>query len=677
MTSIPHESGQTQAVRGTRLARRVLLIGWDGADSRTLLDLLHAGRLTHTSSLLARGTQLELSIPRPTIAPAAWTTLSTGTPPHEHGILHSHVPSHDASRIEPVTSRHRCRPAIWSILGRYGLQSNVVGWPLTFPAERIAGVCVADFSSAAVGSLNREVWAKAAVYPNELYSALMSQRVTPAHLDDITVTQLLTRSAMGLQQLPQLTAACRSILADAATRFRMLRWCLAERSWDFSACVFPGLGRIHELANWLIGVNPQATETARDLVAGCYEHHDLLLGQLIPQVGGDTHVLAVALPTATGNAGPSTGIAVVRGPGVLSSTALARRSILDIAPTVLRMLGIPPAADVRGRPWSDLFIDDAVPSSADLPAPPIDHSKCDIDSEVATIETTTIPTDDSVKHLVQLGYVDPSAAAEGEAVRNCRWSTKLHLALSQIDSGELEAAIVELRELLDEFPDSHRVRAQLAECLFHTGRRAEAREQIEWLRLHGNEQPQVYYLLAAVEFADRNLPAALEELQGTRRGAIRLPVADLLEGKILLRQRDFEASRRAYHSAVNDSITSPEAHAGLAAIELHTHAPEAAADNSLNALALDMRCGRAHYCLAVALTQLGRHQEALQAFESWAAVEPMAAAPYRWMARVCTHNLQDDVRSKSYGDRGREIIRQRRQIKLHSTGGTLGPWSGR
>jgi hypothetical protein len=553
------------------------------------------------------------------------------------------------------------------------LQSNVVGWPLTFPAEHIAGVCVADFTSAAAIGLSREAWLKNAIFPIELQSVLMSRSVLPAQLDEITVTQLLARSAMSLQQLPQLTAACRSILAEAATRFRMLRWCLAERPWDFSACVFPGLGRIRELANWLISVNPQATETARDLVAGCYEHHDLLLGQLIQQVGDEAHVLAVALPTATGNAGPATGIAVVRGPGMLSSTALARRSILDVAPTVLTMLGIPSAADVRGRPWSDLLVDDAVPTSIEHQAPPNDDSKCDIDSEFTTIETATIRTDDSVKHLVQLGYVDPNALAEGEAVRNCRWSIKLHRALSRIDSCELEAAIDELCELIDEFPDSHRARAQLAECLFHAGRRAEARDQIEWLRFHGNEQPQVYYLSAAVEFADRNLPAALEELQGTRRGAIRLPAADILQGNILLRQLDFEASRRAYQSAVNDSITSPEAHAGLAAIELHTNAPEAAADNSLNALALDMKCGRAHYYLAVALTQLGRPQEALQAFESWAAVEPLAAAPYRWMARVCSHNLQDEGRSKSYRDRGRDVVRQRRQLKSQSTGGTLGP----
>lgn len=673
MTSIPHELGQTQAVRGTRLARRVLLIGWDGADSRTLLPLLHSGQLTHIASLLNSGTQLELSVPRPSFAPAAWTSLATGTPPHEHGILHSHVPSPDTSRLEPVTSRHRCQPAIWGMLGRHGLQSNVVGWPLTFPAERIPGVCVADFSSPAGGSLSREAWSKAAVYPNELYSALMSQRVTPAQLDDITVTQLLTRSAMGLPQLPQLTAACRSILADAATQFRMLRWCLSERPWDFSACVFPGLRRIHEVANWLIGVNPEATEAARDLLAGCYEHHDLLLGQLLQQVGEDTHVLAIALPSDAGNVGSSTGIAVVRGPGIHASTTASRRSILHVAPSVLTMLGIPCSAEMRGETWRDLFVAATPQSSIDKYGLPIEDLIPEDRPVAAAIEPISSLPDVSIEHLVQLGYVDPSDAAEREAVRNCQWSIKLHRVLSLIDSRDLEAAISEHNELIQDYPDSHRARAQLAECLFHAGRRDEARDQIEWLRLHGNEQPQVYYLSAAIEFADRNLPAALEELQGTRRGAIRLPAADLLAGDILLRQRKFAASRAAFQSAIQGAGPSPDALSGLAAIELQANAPEAAAENALNALALDMTCCRGHYYLAIALTQLGRPLDAIQALQSWAAVEPMAAAPYRWMSRVCSQSLQDVDRSKSYSDQGREVVRQRRQVKSQSAGGTSRP----
>ena len=191
------------------------------------------------------------------------------------------------------------------------------------------------------------------------------------------MAQLLPQQAASLPEYPKLAAICRAILAETATLFRAIRWCLREQPWDFAACVFPGIRRCHELANWLQGVSPAAAEFREQLVTGCYEHHDLLLGQLLQQVGEDVHVFVVsptgqvaaaaeasdepiALPP-TGSSIRNIGLAVIRGPGVRHSAIPSRRSVLDLAPTVLAMLGVPYGKDMAGRPWLDLFDVDLKP----------------------------------------------------------------------------------------------------------------------------------------------------------------------------------------------------------------------------------------------------------------------------------------------------------------------------
>ena len=174
-----------------------------------------------------------------------------------------------------------------------------------------------------------------------------------------------------------MAAICRGILAETATLFRALRWCLKQQPWDFAACVFPGIRSCHELANWMQGVSPAAAEFSEPLLAGCYEHHDLLLGQLLPFVGEDSHLIAVSLARQStaateanddGNASPrigtpnrKVGLAVIRGPGVRHLTVPSQRSVLDLAPTICAMLAVPSGSDLVGRCWLDLFDVDLQP----------------------------------------------------------------------------------------------------------------------------------------------------------------------------------------------------------------------------------------------------------------------------------------------------------------------------
>ena len=208
--------------------------------------------------------------------------------------------------------------------------------------------------------------------PPEAAQILIERGMTPHQVEDVTLGQLLPPHAIGLREYAKLEAMCRDILAQTATLFRAIRWCLDTRPWDFAACVFPGIRRCHELANWLRCLSPRAAELCDSLIAGCYEHHDLLLGQLLSQIDDRTHVMVVS---PTGNrfhddcreyrckytcddlvqSTRNNGLAVICGPEVCRQAGIMPRSLLDIAPTILTMFGVPYGKDMGGRPLEDLF----------------------------------------------------------------------------------------------------------------------------------------------------------------------------------------------------------------------------------------------------------------------------------------------------------------------------------
>ncbi len=658
MSQSPRENSPADAETSIRFAKRVLLVGWDGVEFSQLSPHLQGGRLPHLSSLLDRGASVELSLPRPVLMQAAWTSLATGRRPHEHGILHADSPSSDGSNLRPVSGRARRCPAIWNLLNRAGLRTHVIGWPATHPAESLSGVCVSDHFAMPVARRPPTPLGGRAVSPSAAELVLRSLRVAPSQIEEITLSQLLPLEAAYLAEYQPLAAICRGILAETATLFRVLRWCIKKQPWDFAACVFPGIRSCHELASWMRGISPAAAEFSDRLLTGCYEHHDLLLGQLLPLVGEDSHLIAVSLAqrcTATmeanddGDAPPrigtpirKLGLAVICGLGVRRLRVQSSRSGLDLVPTMGAMLAIPVGSDLFGRCWQDLFDVDLRPRLALQPSRSEpwewnfgDEPVEELDEAIVSGENDPASgrgRDPSVQHLVELGYVDPLDVAAKDAEDKCRSITEVNRAKSLMDAGLLAEAVACLEQLEQEHPEWLDAHAVLAEAYFRSNRWQSARDQIDWLMCRGCESPQLYLLSAAVDLACRQFESALEELRCAGRAGVALPGSQVIEGDVHLRMRDFVAAEAAFRSSIDRDGPTLHALEGLAAVNLHAGRYEEAAMNALDALSQEMRFGRAHYRLAAALLQLDKPHEALRALESWAAAEPLAAAPFRWLA---------------------------------------------
>ena len=166
-----------------RLASRVLLIGWDAADWRTITPMMDAGEMPALQGLVERGVMGNLATLDPPLSPMLWTSIATGHTADRHGILHFVQPAPDGKGIRPIQGSSRKVKALWNILSQNGLRSNVVGWWPSHPAEPIHGAMVSNAFQKVSGPVHLP-WplAPGTVHPPEAAEVLGALRVHPAEL---------------------------------------------------------------------------------------------------------------------------------------------------------------------------------------------------------------------------------------------------------------------------------------------------------------------------------------------------------------------------------------------------------------------------------------------------------------------------------------------------------------
>ena len=103
--------------RSVRSGYKVALIGLDGADWELIDPLIARGRLPHLARLKAGGAWGPLRSMDPMLSPLLWTTVATGKPPEQHGIIDFLVRDPATGKPVPVSSRAR---RVKAIKGRGG-----------------------------------------------------------------------------------------------------------------------------------------------------------------------------------------------------------------------------------------------------------------------------------------------------------------------------------------------------------------------------------------------------------------------------------------------------------------------------------------------------------------------------------------------------------------------------
>ena len=128
--------------RGPARTSRLVLLGLDGLEPTLLEEGMQAGRLPHFASLNYQ----TLGTTCPPLSPVAWSTFATGLNPGKHGVFDFVHRTSDLklklafSEVIGKRARQlRKGRSFWEILGEYGVFSQILRVPVTWPSGRFFG----------------------------------------------------------------------------------------------------------------------------------------------------------------------------------------------------------------------------------------------------------------------------------------------------------------------------------------------------------------------------------------------------------------------------------------------------------------------------------------------------------------------------------------------------------
>jgi hypothetical protein len=285
--------------------------------------------------------------------PAAfWTTVATGESVKRHGIgsldlvrvlgmrssvrplagagwyLRDVLPALHLARRESVTAGARRVPSLWEVASRGGIPSLTVNWWTTYPAEEGGGTILGNhlfFAARAGGSLAGEGWPADA--------AERAARLAPRVAPEPGSLERLVADARGLDAFA--LAAFRDAWRRDSPRLALLY--LPGPDILSSALLDPERGTADRVA--LAAALTEETASLRAFL-------------LDPGLAPVPDLLVLVLDAGRHESG---GVVLLAGP-------LARRGAestlapVDLAPTVLSVLGVPASREIAGRVRGDLLV---------------------------------------------------------------------------------------------------------------------------------------------------------------------------------------------------------------------------------------------------------------------------------------------------------------------------------
>jgi predicted AlkP superfamily phosphohydrolase/phosphomutase/tetratricopeptide (TPR) repeat protein len=627
---------------------RVLLVGWDAADWKVILPMLDRGELPHIEHLIDNGVMGNLLTLRPVLSPMLWNSIATGQRPDRHGV-------HGFTEIDEVTqtvravgsTTRRCK-ALWNMVTQAGGRAHVVNWYASHPAEPINGICVSDNIAR---YLSDSLLPTGTVSPEELADKFARLRLRPDEIDEGTLKLFVPRLAEVDQETDKHLVTLARLLAESFTVHNVATQLVAEQPWDLAAVYYPGIDHFsHGFMNFhppqLPGIPDKVFTLYSDVICSVYRLHDLFLGRLINLAGPGTNIVLLsdhgfhsdharprripAQPVGPAVQHRDHGILVVSGPNIRRDELIHGAGLLDIAPTVLTMLGLPVGDDMPGRVLVDAFIEPpkittidgwdglvggAGRHPADFVAPSQDQSLV-------------------LEQFAALGYVDLEEMQGPRSVDTCRRENAWSLAQSLVHAGQLEQAFEELIRLCLDWPDRGDFGIVLADVLRRLGHARVATQLVEALVRRNPALPAARYLLGISALEESRTAEAIEHLRIAAQGYADRSELHHAVGSGFLRMGRVADARAAFERALELDSHDASGWLGLAQCAKLERNWIKTESYALRTVGLDFQRPLAHYLMGIARLRLGRPADADLAFAVAERQAPAWERPRRMRERL-------------------------------------------
>jgi predicted AlkP superfamily phosphohydrolase/phosphomutase len=407
-----------------------VIIGVDGVDWDIMQAAIAAGRMPNIERMAGEGTSGVLHSIPPFISPSVWTTIATGKREEKHGIRSFLAGGDDGGPLAvPTSSNQRRARALWQIAGDRGLTVGFVSWLVTWPAEPVNGYMVSPLLERLAGRPENANAARptdsreSAAYPPDLVRPLEDFVVQPEAVPDDAVARVLgTTRRLTDPQVVAREGDLRRYLASDLTTLAMARHLMGSVPTDLSGVYFRGVDlschtfwRYRSPEEWPGEITGSELETFAPVIDRYYTMADSFVGEIVRTAGDAVFVVCsdhgfrghgAREGGADQHLGTSmhreSGIIVMAGPGVRRGATIEGASVLDVAPTVLAILGIPVGRDMDGRVLTEALTENAL---SDRPITFIGtHER---EGAPGGGEPIASPVDDEIKEMLRsLGYIE-------------------------------------------------------------------------------------------------------------------------------------------------------------------------------------------------------------------------------------------------------------------------------
>ncbi len=613
-----------------QIAKRILFIGWDGADWRIIIPLIDEGKMPNLEKLVNNGVMGNIASLEPMLSPMLWTSIATGKYADRHQILGFAEPDGCTGKIRPVSSTSRKCKALWNILSENGLRCGVINWFASHPAEKINGFIVTDrFGFSREGQKIPDM----AVYPDSLGEELLELIMKPS---DITPMQVLpfiqgpeaidTRNDRNLHILIDLLAQC-------STTHNITTYLMENEEWDFLAAYYPAIDRFgHAFMEYyppkMAHVSDKDFRHYNYVVKGCYRFHDMMLGRLLELAGEETTVI-IASDHGFHNTGlrpqrsarivdgnpvayhRKFGCLVINGPGIKKDMRIYGSSLLDIAPTVLALSGVPVPKDMDGNVLrqifeGDNFTYDAIETYEGQNGPDESIEASDTSDQWAGQEI--------LKSLAELGYLGIELqGTDEEVLENIKSGRIINLTRVYTSTNRPGEAVRELDKLSEHCKDEY-IKLLYVINFIKMNEYVRAEEILNEVFAKGQGGPQLNYQMGLLRYYQGRNEEALKYLYKAAAFDRQNPHLYYQTGQVYLAMAKWNDARKAFAKALSMDDENAPAHDGLGVVYLKLGDPEKAVEELMRSVALLHYQPMAHCHLGIALAECGQFDWAVSAF---------------------------------------------------------------
>lgn len=642
-------------------SRKVVLVGWDAADWKVIDPLRRAGRMPNLQRLVENGAAGRIATLHPPLSPMLWTSIATGKRPFKHGIHGFAEPTPDGRDVQPVTNLSRRSKAVWNILSQNALRSIVIGWWPSHPAESIRGVMVSDHYHRAIGPVE-DGWPMRAhtVHPDRLTETLAALRTHPDLLTPAMVEPFLPRAKEIDQERDQRLGTFLRILAECMCMQSAALWLIENEPWDFFTVYFDAIDhfshafmRYHPPRQSWIG--ERDFEIYRNVVSMAYQRHDEMLGALLAKSPDNATVIIMSdhgfhpdhlRPSSIPDipAGPAIehrdfGVFVMRGANIRHGT-LHGVSVLDLAPTVLAMFGLPVGEDMDGKVLSQAFIEP--PQTVFVPS--WEQIRGEDGCHPPGMRVDPAAAQEALEQMIALGYIERPAEDRENAVRKTVQELRYNLGQAYQDADRHGEAYSIFKELCVAEPGERRFAVRLftsCQALALTDEMRGIAASLDTGGPPGCRALDADYLAAQILIAEKRYEEALAALEHlSEQDAIR-PRLLVEMAQLYLRLDRLRDARRIYEQALATDPDDIHAHIGLCRIALRRRRFSAAARAALETIERTDQHPQAHFLLGAAMAGMKHYERAAAAFRAAISFNPNFPEAHRRLAAVLEKHLGD------------------------------------